>query len=399
MGIILRHRQSNKIMFYVKGADVAMINKVKPGQRSTCQEFCENLAMEGLRTLVITHKLITESTYKDFEKRLRAARASFGNREQLIQKVIESLEVDMEYLAVTGVEDKLQEEVLQTIERLRQAGMQIWMLTGDKVETAKCIAISTGLKSNKQGIFEIVNMSDIDQIKDAINRYKVNIEQRMLMVDGNSLAVIVGNEALKDEFFAVAQFSKSVCICRCSPTQKAVVAHSIKTYTGKIIACVGDGGNDVAMIQQADVGIGIVGKEGMQASLAADFSINQFNHLFKLLLWHGRLSYKRSASLSQFVVHRGMIISFIQAIFTCVFFYVTIPIYNGFLLLGYSTVYTSFPIFTLILDVDVDLDKVKQYPALYITLQKGRSLNFKTFMIWTWKSIYQVSTPPSTRLP
>jgi len=105
--------------------------------------------MEGLRTLVITHKLITEQTYKDFERRIKQARASFTNREALTQQVIESLEVDMEYLAVTGVEDKLQEEVLQTIERLRQAGIQIWMLTGDKVETAKCIAISTGLKSNK----------------------------------------------------------------------------------------------------------------------------------------------------------------------------------------------------------------------------------------------------------
>lgn len=69
------------------------------------------------------------------------------DREQMIQDVISSLEVDMEFLAVTGVEDKLQEEVLQTIENLRQAGIQIWMLTGDKIETAKCIAISTGLKS------------------------------------------------------------------------------------------------------------------------------------------------------------------------------------------------------------------------------------------------------------
>lgn len=134
------------------------------------------------------------------------------------------------------------------------------------------------------------------------------------------------------------------------------------------IACVGDGGNDVSMIQEANVGLGIVGKEGMQASLAADFSITQFKHISLLLLWHGRLSYKRSASLGQFVVHRGMIISFIQAIFTVTFFFVTIPIYNGFLLLGYSTIYTSLPIFSIVLDVDVSQSKVKEYPALYITL-------------------------------
>ena len=86
-----------------------------------------------------------------------------------------------------------------------------------------------------------------------------------------------------------------------------------------------------------------------------------------------------------------MIISFIKAIFTCLYFFVTIPIYNGYLLLGYSTVYTSFPVFSLVLDEDVSQRQVERFPALYKTIQKGRSLNLKTFLIWTWKSIYQVS--------
>ena len=169
------------------------------------------------------------------------------------------------------------------------------------------------------------------------------------------------------------------------------MAQHIKDTTKKVIACIGDGGNDVAMIQKADVGLGIVGKEGMQASLAADFSVLKFQDIKKLIIWHGRLSYKRSASLSQFVVHRGMIISFIQAIFTCIYFFVTIPVYNGYLLLGYSTFYTSLPIFSLVLDEDVSYTQVARFPALYKTIQKGRSLNLKTFLIWTWKSIYQVS--------
>ena len=102
------------------------------------------------------------------------------------------------------------------------------------------------------------------------------------------------------------------------------------------------------MIQSANVGIGIVGKEGKQAALAADFSILQFNYLNKLLLWHGRLAYKRSAKLSQFVIHRGLIISNIQAIFTLVFYFVAIPIYNGYLMLGYSTLFTVLPVFSLV---------------------------------------------------
>ena len=128
------------------------------------------------------------------------------------------------------------------------------------------------------------------------------------------------------------------------------MAKKIQYYTNKRIACVGDGGNDVAMIQVGDVGIGIVGKEGMQASLAADFSITKFKNLSQLILWHGRHSYKRSAVLAQFVIHRGLIISIIQAVFSVVFYFVAIPIYNGFLMMDYTTIYTSMPVFALILD-------------------------------------------------
>ena len=107
MGIVVRHRLTGKIIFYVKGADTVMKTKVKPGQRSTCEEYCENLAREGLRTLVITHKLLNETVYQEFEEKLRKAKASMSDRENNIRKVIESLEMDMEFLAVSGVEDKL----------------------------------------------------------------------------------------------------------------------------------------------------------------------------------------------------------------------------------------------------------------------------------------------------
>lgn len=145
------------------------------------------------------------------------------------------------------------------------------------------------------------------------------------------------------------------------------------------------------MILESDIGIGIEGKEGLQASLASDFSIKEFGMLRRLILWHGRLSYSRSAVLSQFVFHRGLIISVIQAIFIIMFYFVAIPIYNGFLMLGYATVFTSLPVFSLVLDEDASVEQVMQYPPLYKTLQKGRSLNFKTFCLWTWMSMFQGS--------
>jgi phospholipid-translocating ATPase len=126
------------------------------------------------------------------------------------------------------------------------------------------------------------------------------------------------------------------------------------------------------MILQADVGLGIVGKEGMQASLAADYSLSQFSHACRLILWHGRNSYQRSARLSQFVIHRGIIISIVQAVFSALFFYATIPIFSGWLVVGYATAYTMLPVFALVLDEDVDCEKVFLYPELYKELQKGK---------------------------
>ena len=122
-------------------------------------------------------------------------------------------------------------------------------------------------------------------------------------------------EYYEHEFMELVTMCPAVVCCRCSPEQKAQVVRLIQEHTGKITCAIGDGGNDVSMIQAACAGVGIVGKEGMQASLAADFSLTQFSHVARLLLMHGRNSYKRSASLSQFVIHRGLIITTMQVRF------------------------------------------------------------------------------------
>lgn len=117
-------------------------------------------------------------------------------------------------------------------------------------------------------------------------------------------------------------------------------------------------------------GVGIVGKEGKQASLAADFSVTQFSYLTKLLVWHGRNSYKRSAKLAQFVIHRGLIISVMQAVFSAIFYFAPIALYQGWLMVGYATVYTMAPVFSLVLDRDVSEDLALLYPELYKELTK-----------------------------
>lgn len=158
MGIVIRDRQTGEITFYQKGADVVMSKIV--AYNDWLDEECGNMAREGLRTLVVARKKLSDDTWHDFQEAYREARVSLGDRNEAVSRVIaQILEKDLELLGVTGVEDKLQDDVKMTIELLRNAGIKIWMLTGDKIETATSIAISTKLVSRNQYIHQIAKCS------------------------------------------------------------------------------------------------------------------------------------------------------------------------------------------------------------------------------------------------
>ncbi|CAL1295013.1 unnamed protein product [Larinioides sclopetarius] len=384
MGIIVKEESSGDIIFFMKGADVVMSSIVQ--YNDWLDEECGNMAREGLRTLVVAKKVLTEEQYADFEARLNQAKVSIHDRTAKVTAVIESLERDMELLCLTGVEDKLQDNVRPTLELLKNAGIKIWMLTGDKLETATSIAKSSRLVARTQQIHIFQTVTSRNEVHLELNNFRRKNDS-VLIIRGDCLELCL--KFYPSEFMELACQCPAVVCCRCSPTQKAEVVRLIQLETGKRACAVGDGGNDVSMIQAADVGIGIVGKEGKQASLAADFSVTQFSHISRLILVHGRYSYKRSAALSQFVIHRGLIISTMQAFFSAVFYFASVALYPGFLMVGYATIYTMFPVFSLVLDKDVSPDIALTYPELYKELCKGRSLSFKTFFIWVIISIYQ----------
>eukprot|EP00761_Pharyngomonas_kirbyi_P013462 gb/GECH01013491.1/.p1 GENE.gb/GECH01013491.1/~~gb/GECH01013491.1/.p1 ORF type:complete len:1089 (+),score=243.03 gb/GECH01013491.1/:1-3267(+) len=386
MGIIVKNTETERIFFYMKGADVVMSKIVKPS--NWLGEKCDDLARDGLRTLVFGYKELSPEEFDDFEERHEAAKAEISQREQKVQAVVESLEEGLDLLGLTGVEDLLQEDVQTSLEDLRNAAIKTWMLTGDKVETAKCIARSTRLVSRNQEIFSCIVKTETDA-RERLAEFDqmVGINGAALIIDGSSLQLCLDH--LKSEFIEAACKAPAVVCCRCSPTQKALVVQAVKKQIKLQTAAIGDGGNDVSMIQAADCGLGIVGKEGKQAAMAADFSITQFSYITRLILWHGRNSYKRSARLSQFVIHRGLIISVIQALFSAIYYFAAIPIYTGWLLVGYSTYYTCAPVFSIVSDEDVTEDVAFNYPQLYTELQKGRSLSYKTFIVWIFKGVYQ----------
>ena len=400
MGIILQFSQGTEstvssvdspaeVWFYQKGADTVMTSIV--AANDWLDEETANMAREGLRTLVVGRRKLSNQQYSEFATKYKHASMSLHDRDSKMAKIVKNyLEHNLELLGVTGVEDKLQKDVKSSLELLRNAGIKIWMLTGDKVETARCVAVSAKLVSRTQFIHTITHLSiksGSSAAVDTLSLLRSKPETTALLIDGESLSYFLTYH--RQDFISIAVLLPAVIACRCSPTQKADIATLIRTFTGKKVLCIGDGGNDVSMIQAADVGVGVVGKEGRQASLAADFSITTFHHLTKLLVWHGRNSYKRSAKLAQFVIHRGLIISVCQTFYSIATQLQPHALYRDWLLVGYATVYTMAPVFSLVLDKDVDEGLANLYPELYKELTTGRSLSYHTFFVWVAVSIYQ----------
>ena len=384
--------EPGEIWFYQKGADTIMTTIV--AANDWLDEETANMAREGLRTLVVGRRKLSAQQYADFAAAYKEASLSLTSRDTSMAAIVSThLERNLELLGVTGVEDKLQKDVKPSLELLRNAGIKIWMLTGDKVETARCVAVSSKLVARNQTIQTItqlpalVRTTSSTAAQDALALLASSPDSTALLIDGDSLAHLLSHH--RQSFIALAVLLPAVIACRCSPTQKADIALLIRSYTKKRIACIGDGGNDVSMIQAADIGLGIVGKEGRQASLAADFSLTQFCHVTKLLVWHGRNSYKRSAKLSQFVIHRGLIISVAQTVYSASTRFRPEALYRDWLLVGYATLYTMFPVFSLVLDRDVDEALANLYPELYRELKGGRVLSLRTFGIWMAVSAYQ----------
>ena len=378
-------KDDSEIWFYQKGADTVMSAIV--AANDWLDEETANMAREGLRTLVVGRKRISSQQYQEFMARYKQASLALQGRDAGMAAVIsEHLERDLELLGVTGVEDRLQKDVKPSLELLRNAGVKIWMLTGDKVETARCVAISAKLVARGQYIHTVSKVNDASAAQEALDFIR-NKTDCCLLIDGESLSLMLGQ--FRSSFISLAVLLPAVIACRCSPTQKAEMADLIRQHTKKRVCCIGDGGNDVSMIQAADVGIGIVGKEGRQASLAADFSIAQFHHLTKLLVWHGRNSYKRSAKLAQFIMHRGLVISACQTMYSIASKFDPKGLFINWLMVGYATIYTNAPVFSLVFDRDVDEHLANLYPELYKELKSGRSLSYRSFFVWVFISVYQ----------
>ncbi|OAY39167.1 hypothetical protein MANES_10G072200v8 [Manihot esculenta] len=393
------------VKVFVKGADTTMFSVIDRSLNMNVIRATEahlhDYSSLGLRTLVIGMRELSDSEFEQWHSSFETASSALIGRAAMLRKVASTVEKSLSILGASAIEDKLQQGVPEAIESLRTAGIKVWVLTGDKQETAISIGYSSKLLTIKMTQI-IINSNSKESCRrslgDALLMSKKLITVSgttpdtagnsggavspvALIIDGTSLVYILDSE-LEEQLFELASKCSVVLCCRVAPLQKAGIVALVKNRTSDLTLSIGDGANDVSMIQMADVGVGISGKEGRQAVMASDFAMGQFRFLVPLLLVHGHWNYQRMGYMILYNFYRNalfVLVLFWYVLFTC--FTLTTAI-NEWSSMLYSIIYTSLPTIVVgILDKDLSRRTLLRYPQLYGAGHRQESYNSKLF--WT----------------
>ncbi|KAL0450667.1 UNVERIFIED_CONTAM: putative phospholipid-transporting ATPase 8 [Sesamum latifolium] len=394
MSVIVKNAE-NQLLLLCKGADSVMFEKLSedvPDFVSTTMDHIKRYAEAGLRTLVVAYRELSEEEFKSWEEEFLEAQTSVSaDRDALVDAAADKIERDLILLGATAVEDKLQKGVPECIDKLANAGIKVWVITGDKMETAINIGYACSLlredmqqivitldspeindlekKGDKEAVAKASSASITNQIKEG--KHQLNSSEGSsvsfgLIIDGKSLSFALGKN-LENSFLDLAIHCASVICCRSTPKQKALVTRLVKKGTGRTTLAIGDGANDVGMLQEADIGVGISGVEGMQAAMSSDFAIAQFRFLERLLLVHGHWCYRRIALMICYFFYKNIAFGF------TLFWYETHasfsgqPAYNDWYMSFYNVFFTSLPVIALgVFDQDVSARLCLKYPMLYL---------------------------------
>lgn len=439
MTVIVKEKKTDKYILYSKGADTTMNDRINWNlcdsvEIENYKNYMDILCKEGLRCLVFGKKEIDVTTFENWFSKYQTA-ISKGRD---VSKYYNELEVSFDFLGLTAIEDKLQEGVDTTIKSLMNCGIRVWVLTGDKQDTAIEIAKSCKLINEKTQLVKFVEFENVEtQIltmihevgldcseilgEDFIYKFKVEQMEEMdksayykklkrnidlnlaktklyqsnnnkyetsIVIDGLCLDVILSSFYLSTAFFYLASACNSVICCRVSPKQKSKVVKLAKIHGDWITLSIGDGANDVPMIMEAHIGVGIQGKEGSQAARNGDFSIGQFRFLEKLLLDYGRNSYVKISKFICFYFYKNILLALTEFYFA---------IYSGFsggiyfadyLNTMYNAFFTSWPcLFFFSFEREHSLELVRMFPSLYFAGQINYYFNLKVFWSYIFYSI------------
>ncbi|KAK4541025.1 hypothetical protein LTR36_008394 [Oleoguttula mirabilis] len=357
-----------------------------------CFQHINDFATEGLRTLLYGYRFLDDEEYTRWKKVYHDATTSLVDRQKLVEAAGEMIEQQLELGGATAIEDKLQQGVPETIDRLRRANIKIWMLTGDKRETAINIGLScrlikdyssvTVLDCEAGNVAQNIAASIID-----INRG--GVAHSVIVVDGQTLSAIDADKSLHVLFLDLAILADSVVCCRASPSQKAGLVGAIrKRVKRSVTLAIGDGANDIAMIQEAHVGIGITGKEGLQAARTSDYSIAQFRFLTKLLLVHGRWNYVRTCKYTVGTFWKEMLFYLTQALYQQYAGYTGTSLYESWSLSMFNTLFTSLVVIFLgIFEQDLHASTLIAVPELYTKGQRSGGFNLKVYLGWMFMAV------------
>eukprot|EP00026_Physarum_polycephalum_P001132 Phypoly_transcript_01133.p1 GENE.Phypoly_transcript_01133~~Phypoly_transcript_01133.p1 ORF type:complete len:1186 (+),score=224.50 Phypoly_transcript_01133:531-3560(+) len=395
MSVVVKDPEG-KIYLYCKGADSSMLDRVAHNSDpDTMERFLEDFAKDGLRTLCVARRELDPGMYQKWSEDYQRASASLENREKEMDELADQIETDFELLGVTGIEDKLQDGVPDAIAALRRAHINIWVLTGDKKETAINIGYSTHLLDLDM---DLISLSATDQkvreeISSAVKTLKGsnNQQKHALVIEGRTITEVLKND-ISPHFLELALMCQSVICVRATPMQKAELVTLVRTHTKDITLAVGDGANDVSMIRAAHVGVGISGVEGNQALMASDYTIAQFKFLYRLLMIHGRWNYIRNCKVVKYSFYKSMTFALTQFWYSFYNGFSAQTLYDGWSIAIFNLLFTGLPVIFLgIFDQDVHRDIVFHQPHLYKPGQDGKDFRWRSLWSWFVSAAYHAS--------
>lgn len=354
-----------------------------------CFQHIDDFASEGLRTLLYAYRYIEEDDYRKWKALYQDATTSLVNRQERIESAADLLEHGFDLAGATAIEDKLQEGVPETIDKMRRANIKIWMLTGDKRETAINIAQSARICKSFSEIYVLDASVDRDTLQERIASTLVDVGRGMMphsvvVIDGHTLSIVEGDEEMRILFFDLVARVDSVICCRASPSQKAALVTCIRQRVpSSMTLAIGDGANDIAMIQASHVGIGISGREGLQAARISDYSIAQFRFLQRLLLVHGRWNYIRTGKYILGTFWKELVFYLVQALYQKYNGYTGTSLYESTSLTVFNTLFTSLPVILMgIFEKDLRAETLLAVPELYAYGQKNQGFNVRKYVGW-----------------
>ena len=418
MSVIVRNPEGNVIVM-VKGAESVLFERIKPNSpylNATTRNLNEYAAV-GLRTLVLASKKVSENEYQEWKLKHDAAMAAVSERQTKLDDAAEIIESNLDLLGATAIEDKLQDGVPETISTLMEAGIKLWVLTGDRQETAINIGMSCKLikpemtqiicnEETKESTKEFLT-SRLGVLKSELKKrdFKITYWQRFwrgigkddgtfnkdsgagihplaLIIDGKTLDFALDHD-VQLVFLELAMLCKAVVCCRVSPLQKALVVKLVKdNVAGSVTLAIGDGANDVSMIQAAHVGVGISGEEGLQAARSSDFAIAQFRFLRNLLLIHGGWAYARVSKTVAIMFYKNLTLYLIQFWFALNNNFSAMTLFETWSSVSsYNVIWTLLPPIAIgIFDQYVSARVLSKYPEMYKVGQNDHFYNHKIFL-------------------